>query len=141
MEWPKDPANPRNFSKGRKWSILGFVSLMSFLSPLTSSIFTPGVQFMNASFHNESNVLSSLVVSIYLLGYVFGPLVLSPLSEIYGRRPVPLTANSIFVHLADRLSQSTKLGSPHFLPVPGWYRWLWMRHNRRWYFKRPLRPK
>ncbi|KAF7617292.1 hypothetical protein AFLA_005333 [Aspergillus flavus NRRL3357] len=119
MEWPKDPANPRNFSKGRKWSILGFVSLMSFLSPLTSSIFTPGVQFMNASFHNESNVLSSLVVSIYLLGYVFCPLVLSPLSEIYCRRPVPFTANSIFVHLADRLCQSTKLGSPHYLPVPG----------------------
>ncbi|KAE8130882.1 major facilitator superfamily domain-containing protein [Aspergillus pseudotamarii] len=93
----KDPANPRNFSKARKWSILGFVSLMSFLSPLASSMFAPGVQFMNASFHNESDVLSSLVVSIYLLGYVFGPLVLSPLSEIYGRRPVLFTANSIFV--------------------------------------------
>jgi MFS family permease len=28
----------------------------------------------------------SLVVSIYVLGFAFGPLVLSPLSEIYGRR-------------------------------------------------------
>ena len=40
---------------------------------------------MNQEFHNESQILNTLVVSIFILGFAFGPLVLSPLSEIYGR--------------------------------------------------------
>lgn len=30
--------------------------------------------------------MTSLVVSIFVLGFAFGPLLLSPLSELYGRR-------------------------------------------------------
>jgi multidrug resistance protein len=59
---------------------------------------------MNAEFHNTSSILSTLTVSIFILGFAVrdlisrafihpnilqvGPLILSPLSEIYGRRPV-----------------------------------------------------
>ncbi|KAI5781934.1 synaptic vesicle transporter [Geopyxis carbonaria] len=91
-----DPANPRNWPVQRKMSVLGLVSAITFISPLASSMFAPGVSFMNAEFHNSSTPLTSLVVSIYVLGWAIGPLFLSPLSELYGRRRVLDVANAVF---------------------------------------------
>jgi MFS family permease len=51
---------------------------------------------MDAEFHNDSLLLSSLTVSIFVLGFVCGPLLLAPLSEIYGRRFVLTGANVFF---------------------------------------------
>ena len=59
-------------------------------------MFAPGVSFMNKDFDNTSLILSSLTVSIFVLGYVVGPLILAPLSEIYGRRFVLTGANAFF---------------------------------------------
>ncbi|OCL04627.1 MFS general substrate transporter [Glonium stellatum] len=92
-----DPLNPRNFPDSRKWCLLLLVSAITFVSPLASSMFAPGVSFMDAEFHNTSTILSSFSVSIFVLGFVIGPLFLSPLSEIYGRRPVLNYSNCFFV--------------------------------------------
>lgn len=51
---------------------------------------------MDDTFHNKSLLLTSLSVSIFVLGYVVGPLLLAPLSEIYGRRFVLTGANVFF---------------------------------------------
>ena len=59
-------------------------------------MFAPAVSFMDETFHNTSLILSSLTVSIFVLGYVLGPLLLAPLSEIYGRRVVLTGANVFF---------------------------------------------
>jgi multidrug resistance protein len=59
-------------------------------------MFAPAVRYMDIDFHNSSLILSSLTVSIFVLGYVFGPLILAPLSEIYGRRFVLTGANIFF---------------------------------------------
>ena len=64
----EDPAMPMNFSKGRKWGLLGQVAAITFISPLASSIFAPGVGFMDKDFHNTSSLLSSFVVSVFVLG-------------------------------------------------------------------------
>jgi predicted MFS family arabinose efflux permease len=80
-----DPKNPRNFPDRKKWLILAMVAAITFLSPLASSIFAPGIPFVNADFHNTSQLLGSFSVSVYVLGFAIGPLILSPLSEIYGR--------------------------------------------------------
>jgi multidrug resistance protein len=90
-----DPANPRNFPDRRKWFTLALVSAITFLSPLASSIFAPGIPFVNADFHNTSQLLGSFAVSVYVLGFAVGPLVLSPLSEIYGRCII-LNASNVF---------------------------------------------
>ncbi|RPA93466.1 synaptic vesicle transporter [Choiromyces venosus 120613-1] len=92
-----DPEDPRNWPAKRKWTVLFLVSSITFISPLASSIFAPGVGFMNEEFGNHSITLSSFVVSIFILGFALGPLVLSPLSEIYGRAPVLDAANFWFV--------------------------------------------
>lgn len=91
-----DPANPRNFVESRKWLTLGLVGAITFLSPLASSIFAPGIPFVNADFHNSSQLLGSFAVSVYILGFAFGPLFLSPLSEIYGRYIVLNCSNAFF---------------------------------------------
>jgi multidrug resistance protein len=87
---------PLNFADGRKWLLLMLIASITFISPLASSMFAPAVSFMNMEFDNSSTMLSALAVSIFVLGYCVGPLVLSPLSEMYGRRPVLFTANTIF---------------------------------------------
>ena len=51
---------------------------------------------MDDTLHNKSLLLTSLSVSIFVLGYVVGPLLLAPLSEIYGRRFVLTGANVFF---------------------------------------------
>lgn len=85
---------PLNFTDSRKWMLLGLLSAITFISPLASSMFAPGVSFMDEDFHNTSVILSAFTVSIYLLGYTFGPLFLASLSEIYGRRTVLTFANA-----------------------------------------------
>ena len=88
---------PLNFPRSRKFLLLGLVSAMTFLCPLTSTIFASGIQFVDQQFHNTSEILSTLAVSIFVLGFATGPLFISPLSEIYGRR-LPLScANWFFV--------------------------------------------
>ncbi|KAL5114673.1 hypothetical protein ACEQ8H_007406 [Pleosporales sp. CAS-2024a] len=91
-----DPANPRNLPNRRKWTILSMVAAVTFLSPLASSIFAPGIPFVNQDFHNTSQLLGSFAVSVYVLGFAVGPLIMSPLSEIYGRRIVLSVCNVFF---------------------------------------------
>jgi MFS family permease len=53
-------------------------------------------QLMN-EFHFTSDVLGAFVVSVYLLGYAIGPLILAPLSELYGRMPVYHVCNTLYL--------------------------------------------
>ena len=87
---------PLNFPERQKWFLISLLASITFISPLASSMFAPAVSFMDADFHNNSELLSSLTVSIYVCGYVIGPLILAPLCEIYGRRIVLTGANVFF---------------------------------------------
>ncbi|KAJ5618943.1 hypothetical protein N7510_002927 [Penicillium lagena] len=92
-----DPNNPQNFTNGKKWALLALISAMTLISPLASSMFSPAIPYMAADFGETNETILSFSVSIYLLGYTFGPLLLAPLSEIYGRRIVLSAANWFFV--------------------------------------------
>ena len=50
-----------------------------------------------AEFHNDSQLLATFVVSVYLLGFAFGPLLVAPLSELYGRMPVYHISSVLFL--------------------------------------------
>ena len=61
-------------------------------------MFAPGVPQVLVDFHgSEQSVLSTFVVSVYVLGYAIGPMVIAPLSELYGRYPLYQTTNILFV--------------------------------------------
>ncbi|KAL3473870.1 major facilitator superfamily domain-containing protein [Aspergillus californicus] len=92
-----DPANPQNFPSNRKWTLLALVSSVTFISPLASSMFSPALQSLSDDLDVTNRTLLSFSVSIFLLGYTVGPMLLAPLSEIYGRRIVLSCANWFFV--------------------------------------------
>ncbi|KAJ5576469.1 hypothetical protein N7535_003395 [Penicillium sp. DV-2018c] len=92
-----DPENPQNFPESKKWTLLALISAMTLISPLASSMFSPAISYMAREFLVTDKTLLSFSVSIYLLGYTFGPLLLAPLSEVYGRRIVLSGANWFFV--------------------------------------------
>ncbi|CAK5274651.1 unnamed protein product [Mycena citricolor] len=85
-EWLSDPRNPRNWSNGRKWSIVSIVSFYMFVSPLSSSIMSPGLSEIAAKFNIDNETILAMTLSIFLLSFGIGPLFLAPLSEMYGRR-------------------------------------------------------
>lgn len=51
-----------------------------------------------------------LVVSIYILGYAFAPLIVAPLSEIVGRVPVYHVTNVLYVILTIGCALSNSVG-------------------------------
>ena len=65
--------------------------------PLASSMFAPGVPDVMIEFQSNDEQLASFVVSIYVLGYALGPIVIAPLSELYGRLPLYHSCNLGFV--------------------------------------------
>ncbi|KAF5496928.1 Efflux pump radE [Colletotrichum siamense] len=91
-----DPDNPMNWPESRKWVNLTVMSILSIISPLGSSMFAPGVPKLMAEFGNSSPMASTFVVSIYFLGFAFGPLVIAPLSEMHGRMYVYHAGNIAF---------------------------------------------
>jgi MFS family permease len=60
----------------------------------------PAAPSILTEFHSSNQLYSTILVSIWELGEVVGPLVIGPLSEIYGRLPVYHTANILFITFA-----------------------------------------
>ncbi len=48
-------------------------------------MFAPGIPRILAEYHETSSVTATFILSVYILGFAFGPLVIAPMSEIYGR--------------------------------------------------------
>ncbi|CAH0035554.1 unnamed protein product [Clonostachys rhizophaga] len=93
-----DPENPHNWPIWRKYSNSTLISLLTLITPMASNIATPVMPDVMKYFNKASNAeLSAFVVSVYVLGFAFGPLVFAPLSELYGRLPVYHVCNIIFV--------------------------------------------
>lgn len=65
--------------------------------PLGSSMFAPGVPQLAQDFSVTSTELSSFAVSVFLAGYCFGPFLIAPLSEMYGRQYVYNVSNILYV--------------------------------------------
>ena len=82
-----DPMNPRNMSNGRKWIVVAIVSAGSTCVTCTSSMYTSTYGQITQEFH-VSRVVATLGLSLFVMGLGIGPMVLGPLSEFYGRRPI-----------------------------------------------------
>ncbi|KAJ9298113.1 hypothetical protein DTO271G3_3718 [Paecilomyces variotii] len=88
VEWiPNDPRNPRLFSAKTKWLYTMMMTLATFGVSLTSSGYTGGVDSIMAEFH-VSDEITTIGVSLFVLGFALGPLIWAPLSELIGRQVV-----------------------------------------------------
>ena len=96
-----DPANPQNWSLGKKNFVALILSLYTFAVYSGSAIYTPGQLGVEERF-GVSPTASSLPLSLYVLAYGLGPLIFSPMSEVplIGRNPVYVTTFLIFLILS-----------------------------------------
>ncbi|EAA31306.1 MFS general substrate transporter [Neurospora crassa] len=98
VDWdgPDDPENPMNWPDKKKWLNVAVLSILTIITPLGSSMFAPGVKKILVEFHETSSTTATFLVSIYILGFAFGPLLVAPLSEMYGRAPLYNFGNILF---------------------------------------------
>ncbi|KAG8631565.1 hypothetical protein KVT40_000705 [Elsinoe batatas] len=90
-----DESNPRNWPRRRKMVNVFVIAMMSILSPLASSAFTPGLQQIADDLGTDKNtVIGTTTGFVVCLG--IGPLFLAPLSETYGRRNLYLICFGVF---------------------------------------------
>ncbi|KAH3954036.1 hypothetical protein HBH98_073630 [Parastagonospora nodorum] len=81
-----DPENPNNWSMPKKCYAL-FVAIMSVMnSTMSSSLASGATPPISEHFGTTSEYLLILPTSMFLVGYVFGPMAWGPLSESYGRK-------------------------------------------------------
>ncbi|EMC91832.1 hypothetical protein BAUCODRAFT_152196 [Baudoinia panamericana UAMH 10762] len=94
---PDDEENPKNWKNNRKWAAVLVVSSFTFISPVSSTMVAPALPNMAADLGITNQVLSQMMLSIFVLAYAIGPLFLGPLSEVYGRVPVLQLGNIFFL--------------------------------------------
>ncbi|OOO10409.1 major facilitator superfamily MFS_1 [Aspergillus oryzae] len=91
-----DPQNPMNWSNAWKRTIIILVAFATFNDAAASSIFTPGVPLVLEEFHETNPTISPFLISVHIIGFATGPLLFSPLSEIYGRYLIMQISNIAF---------------------------------------------
>jgi hypothetical protein len=80
-----DPENPYNWSVGlRSWMTFQ-LGMLAMVGSLASSIISPASEQISKEFDLSSEVVI-LNVSLYVLGFIFGPCIWAPVSELWGRR-------------------------------------------------------
>ena len=96
-----DPANPQNWSSGKRYFITVLLCLYTWVVYTGSSIYAPSEGGVIERF-GVSPTAASLPLSLYVLAYGVGPLLFAPLSEIpiIGRNPVYILSFVLFFALS-----------------------------------------
>ena len=86
VDWePDDHENPRNWSTSYKSWITFQLGMLALSASMGSSIISPAENTIQAYTHINSEA-AVLPVSLYILGFAFGPLLWAPVSEVWGRK-------------------------------------------------------
>lgn len=86
VEWiENDPRNPMLYAESKKWGLTFVVALVTLAVAFISSAYSGGIQDIIREFQC-SQIVATLGVSLYVLGFAVGPLLWAPLSEMYGRQ-------------------------------------------------------
>lgn len=93
---PDDPLNPYNWSQPRKWALTLLLSLGGLVTLMASTMMAPALAAI-ANDLGTSQASAQIFLSIFVLAFAFGPMVLAPLSEVFGRRPVWILSSCFFI--------------------------------------------
>ncbi|KAK9894077.1 MFS general substrate transporter [Cystobasidium minutum MCA 4210] len=91
----EDPDNPFEWPKKKKWIMTGIGAWLTTLVAIAGPGFVAGTASMQREL-NLSHIMASLAFSLYPLGFGLGPLVLAPISEVYGRNPMYFVSTILF---------------------------------------------
>jgi multidrug resistance protein len=102
---PNDSTNPQNWSIKYKWLVTAVCMVITVNVTFASSAPTSAIISIAKEF-NISREISDLVTTVFLLGYVFGPLFWGPGSELVGRRPIFLLSMTLYTlfHIGEALA-------------------------------------
>ncbi|KAI5477573.1 MFS transporter, DHA1 family, multidrug resistance protein [Pseudohyphozyma bogoriensis] len=90
VDWdgPNDPDNPRNWSFKKRVTVSCLIGLLTFSVYIGSAIYTSSIPDLMISF-NVSQTVATLGLTLFVLAYGLGPMIISPIQEIprIGRNP------------------------------------------------------
>lgn len=105
----EDGRNPLNWSLGYKWCHILFVSLLTFVISLSSSMLAPAIPQAAHDLRTPTAGVESFMLSAYVIGYSLGPLLVAPLSELYGRSVVYQVSSVLFAAFSVGCALSTNV--------------------------------
>lgn len=91
-----DPTNPKDWPNRTKWAVTDVLSATGFNRIMVSTIMAPALTTIAIELH-MSHIESVMALSIYILAAAFGPLVIGPLGEVYGRQKILHASNVWFL--------------------------------------------
>ncbi|KAJ1558237.1 hypothetical protein HK096_002771, partial [Nowakowskiella sp. JEL0078] len=94
---PEDPENPKNWKLSRKWAACITVSIFTVISPMSSSMIAPALPQMSEDLGIVEKLDIQMTMSIFVFALAVGPLIMGPLSEIYGRVIVIQISNLVYL--------------------------------------------
>ncbi|KAJ5493748.1 Major facilitator superfamily domain general substrate transporter [Penicillium fimorum] len=94
---PNDPNNPVNWRTRRKFFVLASGVMQVMNSTIGSSICSNAIPQIAEEFDITNETILVLPISIFLVGYILGPLLWGPSSEYFGRKPPLLIAYALFM--------------------------------------------
>ncbi|ANB15490.1 Flr1p [Sugiyamaella lignohabitans] len=113
VDWngPNDPEHPHNWPRWKRAMVVFQVMLLSCVTYMGSSIYTPGQLAIQEEF-GVGHVVATLNLSIYVLGYGLGPMIFSPLSEeaTFGRNIIYMVTLFLFFILQIPAALATNIG-------------------------------
>lgn len=143
-----DPVNPMNYSVSLKWSITVLVAVATLAVTFVSSAYSGGIVQILQEFR-VAQIIGTLGISLFVLGFAIGPLLWAPLSGEYPMivttkvqsltpdravwSPVPFLR---YLHVAYYLqcgcSWLAEYRNSHHPEVPGWCVWV-LTPDQRWW--------
>ncbi|KAI1649142.1 MFS general substrate transporter [Daldinia loculata] len=88
---------PKSWSRSKKWTATFILSAFAFLQPLSETMLAPARVQVSSDLHVSQDYEWLLVNSLILVGVGLSPLLLAPLSEVYGRKPILVTGTIVFL--------------------------------------------
>jgi hypothetical protein len=77
-----DPVNPMNYSTTMKWAITMLVAIATLAVAFVSSAYSGGIAEILREFR-VAQIIATLGISLFVLGFAIGPLLWAPLSGKY----------------------------------------------------------
>lgn len=91
-----DPQDAMRMSKGRRYTIALVQAVSFFAVTFGSSVYASGIPEIRQDFR-VSDEVATLGLALYVLGFALGPIIWSPLSEVYGRRPIFVVSYTVYI--------------------------------------------
>ncbi|ODV97130.1 hypothetical protein PACTADRAFT_74695 [Pachysolen tannophilus NRRL Y-2460] len=95
FDGPNDPLHPHNWAWSKKITFFFLLVMYTFSLAFSSAAYSPAVDVLAEKYH-VNEVVTTLGVSLYVLGFASGPVIYAPLSELYGRKPILIISSFLF---------------------------------------------